>query len=74
MDDFHVGPYTTAIEDAELLVEIRIPLRPGVGSAHEKVERRAGDWAIVAVSGRALARGRDDRRRRAGAERGRADH
>jgi CO/xanthine dehydrogenase FAD-binding subunit len=37
--------------DAEILTEIRIPLKPGGGSAHEKVERRAGDWAIVAVSG-----------------------
>ncbi len=51
MDDFHVGPYMTAIGDAEVLTEIRIPVRPGGGSAHEKVERRAGDWAIVAVSG-----------------------
>jgi carbon-monoxide dehydrogenase medium subunit len=50
MEDFHVGPYMTAIEDAEILTEIRLPLRPGGGSAHEKVERRAGDWAIVAVS------------------------
>jgi carbon-monoxide dehydrogenase medium subunit len=29
---------------------VRIPLRPGGGSAHEKVERRAGDWAIAAAS------------------------
>jgi aerobic carbon-monoxide dehydrogenase medium subunit len=50
MEEFHVGPYQTAIGDAEILVEIRLPLRPGCGSAHEKVERRAGDWAIVAVS------------------------
>ncbi len=50
MDDFHVGPYMTAIEDAQILTEVRVPLRPGGGSAHEKVERRAGDWAIVAVS------------------------
>ena len=50
MEDFHVGPYQTAVEDAEMLVEIRVPLRAGAGSAHEKVERRAGDWAIVAVS------------------------
>src|SRR5262245_42682244 len=50
MEDFHVGPYTTAIGDAEILTEIRVPLHPGAGSAHEKVERRAGDWAIVAVS------------------------
>ena len=27
-----------------------MPLRPGGGSAHEKVERRAGDWAIAAAS------------------------
>ena len=51
MEEFHVGPYQTAIDDAEILIEIRLPVRPGSGSAHEKVERRAGDWAIVAVSG-----------------------
>jgi aerobic carbon-monoxide dehydrogenase medium subunit len=50
MDDFHVGPYVTAVRDGELLTEVRIPLRPGGGSAHEKVERRAGDWAIAAAS------------------------
>jgi aerobic carbon-monoxide dehydrogenase medium subunit len=50
MEDFHVGPYMTAVGDGELLTEIRLPLRPGAGSAHEKVERRAGDWAIVAAS------------------------
>ena len=50
MEDFHAGPYTTAIEDGEILTQIRIPIRPGAGSAHEKVERRAGDWAIAAVS------------------------
>jgi carbon-monoxide dehydrogenase medium subunit len=50
MHDFHVGPYVTAVGAAELLTEIRIPIRPGGGSAHEKVERRAGDYAISAVS------------------------
>ena len=50
MEDFHIGPYMTAIQDAEMLTEIRLPLRTGGGSAHEKVERRAGDWAIVGVS------------------------
>jgi aerobic carbon-monoxide dehydrogenase medium subunit len=50
MEEFHIGPYMTAIEDAQILTEVRVPLRPGAGSAHEKVERRAGDWAIVAVS------------------------
>jgi carbon-monoxide dehydrogenase medium subunit len=50
MEDFHVGPYMTAVQGGELLTEIRLPRRPGAGSAHEKVERRAGDWAIAAAS------------------------
>jgi aerobic carbon-monoxide dehydrogenase medium subunit len=29
---------------------VRIAVRPGAGSAHEKLERRAGDWAIAAAS------------------------
>jgi carbon-monoxide dehydrogenase medium subunit len=40
----------TAVQDGEILTEVRIPLKPGGGSAHEKVERRAGDWAIAAAS------------------------
>jgi carbon-monoxide dehydrogenase medium subunit len=50
MEDFHVGPYVTAVGEGELLTEVRLPVRPGAGSAHEKVERRAGDWAIAAAS------------------------
>ena len=50
MEDFHVGPFMTAIQDGQVLTEIRLPVRPRSGSAHEKVERRAGDFAIVAVS------------------------
>ena len=50
MEDFRVGPYTTAVGAGEMLTEVRLPLRPGAGSAHEKVERRAGDWAIAAAS------------------------
>ena len=50
LDEFHIGPYMTAVGDGELLTEVRIPLRDGGGSAHEKVERRAGDWAIAAAS------------------------
>jgi len=49
MDDFHRGPYETAVGDAEILTEIRIPVRPGGSSAYEKVDRRAGDWAIVSA-------------------------
>jgi aerobic carbon-monoxide dehydrogenase medium subunit len=50
LDDFYLGPFTTAVGDGELLTEIRLPQRPGAGGAHEKVERRAGDWAIAAAS------------------------
>jgi carbon-monoxide dehydrogenase medium subunit len=50
MEEFHVGPYMTAVGAGEMLTEVRLPLFPGAGSAHEKVERRAGDWAIAAAS------------------------
>ena len=49
LDDFFVGPYTTAIGPAEMLVELRVPIRPSAGSAYEKVERRVGDWAVTAA-------------------------
>jgi aerobic carbon-monoxide dehydrogenase medium subunit len=47
--EFHTGPYETAVGPAEILTEIRVPVRPGAGSAYEKVERRAGDWPIAAA-------------------------
>jgi aerobic carbon-monoxide dehydrogenase medium subunit len=50
LDAFHIGPYMTAVGEGEMLTEVRLPLRPGAGSAHEKVERRAGDWAVAAAS------------------------
>ncbi len=42
----HRGPYETAVGDGEILIEVRIPVRPSRSSAYEKVERRAGDWAV----------------------------
>jgi carbon-monoxide dehydrogenase medium subunit len=50
MEDVHIGPYMTAVGAGEMLTEVRIAVRPGCGSAHEKVERRVGDWAIAAAS------------------------
>jgi aerobic carbon-monoxide dehydrogenase medium subunit len=50
MEGFHLGPYMTAVGEVEILTEVRLRVRPGAGSAHEKVERRAGDWAIAAAS------------------------
>jgi aerobic carbon-monoxide dehydrogenase medium subunit len=49
MEEFYRGPYETAVGPAELLVEVRVPVRRGGGSAYAKVDRRAGDWAVVAA-------------------------
>jgi carbon-monoxide dehydrogenase medium subunit len=49
MEDFHRGPYETAVGDGEILLEITIPVRPHGSSAYEKVERRAGDWAVTSA-------------------------
>ena len=49
MDEFHVGPYETAVGPAEMLIEIRVPTHARSGSAYLKVDRRVGDWAVVAA-------------------------
>jgi carbon-monoxide dehydrogenase medium subunit len=49
MSEFHRGPYRTAVEPDELLVEIRIARSGHTGSAYEKVARRVGDWAVAAA-------------------------
>jgi carbon-monoxide dehydrogenase medium subunit len=46
---FHTGPYETVVGPAEMLTEIRLPIRPRSGSAYVKVARRAGDWPIGAA-------------------------
>jgi carbon-monoxide dehydrogenase medium subunit len=47
--EFHSGPYETVVGPTEILTEIRLPIRPGGGSAYRKVSRRAGDWAVGAA-------------------------
>jgi carbon-monoxide dehydrogenase medium subunit len=49
MREFYRGPYETAVGPAEMLVEIHVPLREQSGSAYLKVDRRVGDWAVVAA-------------------------
>jgi aerobic carbon-monoxide dehydrogenase medium subunit len=49
IDEFLAGPYETTLAHNELLVEIRIPVRHQTSSAYAKVERRVGDWAVVAA-------------------------
>ena len=48
--EFFTGPYETVVAPGELLTEIRIAIRPGGGSAYEKVGRRAGDWPVGAAA------------------------
>ncbi|HET7902467.1 MAG TPA: xanthine dehydrogenase family protein subunit M [Candidatus Nanopelagicales bacterium] len=55
--EFHEGPYETVVGPAELLVELRYPIRPGAGSAYEKVERRAGDWGVCTSGVYVVVRG-----------------
>jgi carbon-monoxide dehydrogenase medium subunit len=49
MDEFHHGPYETAVGQNEILAEVRFPIRGRSSSAYEKVERRVGDWATAAA-------------------------
>jgi aerobic carbon-monoxide dehydrogenase medium subunit len=59
MEEFHQGPYETAVGDAEMLVEVRIPVREHHGSAYEKVKRRTGDWATAAAGAALWLEGAD---------------
>jgi carbon-monoxide dehydrogenase medium subunit len=43
------GPYQTVLQPAEIAVEVRVPIRPGAGSAYTKVHRCAGDYAVAAA-------------------------
>jgi carbon-monoxide dehydrogenase medium subunit len=47
--ELKTGPFETCIGPAEIVTEIRLPIRAGTGSAYIKVERRAGDYAIAAA-------------------------
>jgi len=48
--EFFTGPYETVVAPGELLTEIQIAIRPGGGSAYEKVGRRVGDWPVGAAA------------------------
>ena len=49
-EDFFVDLFTTALEDNEILTEVRIPKRTGWGAHYEKFVRVAHQWPIVAVA------------------------
>jgi aerobic carbon-monoxide dehydrogenase medium subunit len=48
--EFFQGYFETALEPTEMVVEIRLPGRPGQPWGYEKFTRRANDWAIVGVA------------------------
>ncbi len=48
--DFFQGPFTTALRPDEILTEIRIPVAAHSGGAYNKLERKVGDFATVAVA------------------------
>jgi aerobic carbon-monoxide dehydrogenase medium subunit len=50
-NEFFQGHFTTALDDDELLVEVRVPVGPeGAGWAFQEVARRHGDFALVGVA------------------------
>ncbi|OBB61486.1 carbon monoxide dehydrogenase [Mycobacterium sp. 852013-51886_SCH5428379] len=57
IDDFLEGPYETSLAHNEILLEVRIPVRPRTSSAYAKVERRVGDWAVAAAGATATLDG-----------------
>lgn len=51
IDSFFVSIFTTALEPAEILTEIRIPIPPPLsGGAYFKLERKVGDFATAGVA------------------------
>ena len=51
IDSFFLSIFSTALELAEILTEIRIPIPPaGSGGAYFKLERKVGDFATAGVA------------------------
>ncbi len=48
--DFFTGYFESALNDDEMLTEIRVPKAPGRAWNYQKFNRRAQDWAIVGVA------------------------
>lgn len=50
IDDFLVDTFTSALAEAEVAVEVRVPMPgPHSGGAYHKIERKVGDFATAAV-------------------------
>jgi aerobic carbon-monoxide dehydrogenase medium subunit len=48
--DFFEGPFTTALQEDEIITEVRLPLLSDAGTAVFEQSRTAGDFATVAVA------------------------
>jgi aerobic carbon-monoxide dehydrogenase medium subunit len=50
VDEFFLGYFETTLAPDEMIVEVRVPARPGQPWGYQKFTRRANDWAIVGVA------------------------
>jgi aerobic carbon-monoxide dehydrogenase medium subunit len=51
LDQFFLGPFTTALEPTEIVTEVRVPdPGPRAGGTYLKLERKVGDFATVGVA------------------------
>ena len=49
VDDFFLGPLWTALQENEILTEVKIPILDSKsGGSYQKLERKVGDYAIAA--------------------------
>jgi carbon-monoxide dehydrogenase medium subunit len=49
-EDFFLGPYTTALEPADMIVDVTFPAPAGSVGAIAEHARRHGDFAVVSVA------------------------
>lgn len=51
ISEFFLGPFTTALQGAEIVTEVRVPdPGPRAGGTYLKLERKVGDFATAAVA------------------------
>ncbi|MEA2330123.1 MAG: aerobic carbon-monoxide dehydrogenase medium subunit [Thermoleophilaceae bacterium] len=48
--DFFRGPYTTTLEEDEVLTQVRLPIFADARTAFHEVARRSGDFALAALA------------------------
>ena len=51
-EEFFIGAFTNALEQDEVLCEVRFPIDDDAGYGFEELSTRAGDFAVAGVAGR----------------------